>query len=395
MHPQRLVFQNVEAGIERLRGLIPYLPMSVGGCDELQNEIPEQNTTLQKAVFLPYTVSLEGSPKLFADRHRISGNGGESSKAGSFQTLYTDSVSLSLSTRDAHLITMPQPTRSIGGGGFCDLFLGIHAPTGQRLAMKRPRFSAHIAPEVTKRRILREADAWSHLKHDNILPFYGLVEILDEIYLVSPWIEHGNLSAFLAGRLSFLGGDPSSQTNDPRASAYMDFRECNTIYGIASGLAFLHAQAVVHGDLKALNVLLTQQLKPLICDFGMTKTEDVHNATSTEMIGVGTWRWMSPEVMHGESKTVKSDIYAFGLTIVEVLTGSCPLPSYRAHVPFILAILDGQRPLCEPSSRLGQDFTPLWSIASACWVSDPSNRPTAGQVVKLMESAVPDMLPAF
>ncbi|KAG9000461.1 hypothetical protein FRB93_012666 [Tulasnella sp. JGI-2019a] len=133
--------------------------MSVGGCDELQNEIPEQNTTLQRR-FSCLIRSPWRDHRNFLQIGRLNLAQGIALAATGVKALrLVHSKPYILSTRDAHLITMPQPTRSIGGGGFCDLFLGIHAPTGQRLAMKRPRFSAHIAPEVTERRIFREADA--------------------------------------------------------------------------------------------------------------------------------------------------------------------------------------------------------------------------------------------
>ncbi|KAG9002933.1 hypothetical protein FRB94_003460 [Tulasnella sp. JGI-2019a] len=296
--------------------------------------------------------------------------------------LPASSVPLHLSTSDAHLIVIPDPTRSVGGGGFCDLFLGTYVPTGQKLAMKRPKFSTHVTSQVTTRRIVREANIWSSFKHDNILSFYGLVEISNETYLVSPWMEYGSLSGFVAQRLSYLEGHHTArQHNDPRNRAYMDFKEFDVIRGIASGLAYLHEKSVVHGDLKALNVLLTGQLEPLICDFGLTKMKEIHNATSTVLKGAGSWRWMSPELMNGGEKTMASDIYALGMTIVEVLTGAAPLPGLF-DVPLIRAILDGQRPPCEPSFLFGQDIAPLWSIASSCWVSDPSKRPTARAICK-------------
>ncbi|KAG9002297.1 hypothetical protein FRB93_011723 [Tulasnella sp. JGI-2019a] len=256
-------------------------------------------------------------------RDCIDSNEGESkltsSEIVSYHILHENcaacSVSLSLSTADAHLVAISQ---SMGGGGFCGLFLGMYVPTGQKLAMKRPRPSAWISSEVATRRIVREAKTWSRFKHKNILLFCGLVEISHEIYLVSLWMEYGDLSAFLTKRLSFLDGDSSSQNNDPRKTVYMDFKELDTICGIASGLAYLHAQSVVHGDLKGLNVLLTQQLKPVICDFGMTKVKDLQNTTSLAMVGTGTLRWMSSEVMLGGPTTIESDIYSFGMAIVEV-----------------------------------------------------------------------------
>ncbi|KAG9023106.1 hypothetical protein FRB95_013556 [Tulasnella sp. JGI-2019a] len=306
-------------------------------------------------------------------------------------------TSLCLTTSDAHLVTIPEPTRSVGGGGFCDLFLGTYVPTGQKLAMKRARLFMQTTREAatTIRRFGREADTWSSLSHDHILPFYGIMEVSNEIYLVSPWVEYGDLSRFLTSRLEFLKskGDLRHRDTNPRRIAYRQFRESDTVRGIASGLAYLHTQNIVHGDLKALNVLLTEELMPRICDSGLSKFKDGHNATSCTMQGAGSWRWMSSEVMDGGSKTFESDIYAFGMTIVEILSGFVPLPDLF-HVPFIRAIIKGQRPPYEPASRLGQDFTRLWTIASACWVSDPSRRPTADRIVDFIEGAVPIILPA-
>lgn len=92
------------------------------------------------------------------------------------------------------------------------------------------------------------------------------------------------------------------------------------ITGIASGLAYLHSRNVIHGDLKAANILLDDALNPKICDFGMAKVlHTEYELTSAALKGGGSWRWMSPELIEEESKkTTESDIYAFGMTIAEV-----------------------------------------------------------------------------
>ncbi|KAG9008706.1 hypothetical protein FRB93_006252 [Tulasnella sp. JGI-2019a] len=252
--------------------------------------------------------------------------------------------------------------------------------------MKRPRFSTLCPSEVAdaKRRFAREANTWSSLVHDKILLFHGMVEISNEIYLVSPWIEYGDLSKFVIERLKFMSASPSHQREHPRRIAYEAFKASTSIYGIASGLAYLHAANIIHGDMKALNVLLTEQLEPLICDFGMAKVLDGYNETSTTMKGAGSYRFMSPELMCDGPKTTESDIYAFGMTIVEILTGHIPLHGPN-QVPFIRAILSGQRPPCEPIFRQGVGFGTLWVIASAYWASEPSERPSAGRVLEWME----------
>ncbi|KAG9033051.1 hypothetical protein FRB95_000636 [Tulasnella sp. JGI-2019a] len=292
---------------------------------------------------------------------------------------------VTLSSDNSHLIYIPQPGRSIGGGGFCDLFVGFYAPTGGKLAMKRlrPRSQHPEALEIAERRLTREARIWSSLKHTNVLPFYGLVDLSGETYLVSPWMEHGDLSQFLTGRLSYLEpcGVQSTPTEALRV-AYRAFNEEETIFGIASGLAYLHANNVIHGDLKGANILLDNAMSPLLGDFGMTKDPEFQ-LTSPDMRGKGTTRWMSPELLDASHKTTSSDMFAFAMMIVEVLTGRPPFPdltTFRAGH----AIATGRRPPFEPLSRDGRNFEELWNIAAACWDEEPGKRPGSENVVAVL-----------
>ncbi|KAG8994294.1 hypothetical protein FRB94_009975 [Tulasnella sp. JGI-2019a] len=221
-------------------------------------------------------------------------------------------------------ICIPEPNKRFGGGGHCDLLQGYDKLTGARLAMKRIRvFGRESEAAVTmNRRISREAMIWHPLHHINVLEFLGVVNMSDAMYLVSPWMELGDLRSFVTSRLEFLqlglGG------LGPRASLYKRFKEQAVITGIASGLAYLHTNNVIHGDLKAANILLDNLLQPKICDFGLTKVlHSGYDLTSKALKGVGTYRWMSPELLKGgESgvKTTASDVYAFGIVIAEVLS---------------------------------------------------------------------------
>ncbi|KAG8871283.1 hypothetical protein FRB97_008823, partial [Tulasnella sp. 331] len=345
--------------------------------DELPSTLTASDAPLE-----PISHPRGSGPALFGYRHHSRRRPSTPLETSGTDPSRVDPSSLQLSSS---VINIPQPNRSVGGGGYCDLFIGIYTTTGVKLAMKRPRFNTQIPSEAAtaKRRFVREAKTWSSLKHCNILPFYGLMEISDEMYLVSPWMDYGDLSRFLRERMAFLEAVPSVQRTCLRRLAFNAFKEVDVVHGIAAGLEYLHTHEVIHGDLKALNVLLTEQLDPLICDFGMTKMQDVHNATSTAMQGAGSYRWMSPELMmDGESKTKESDIYAFGMTIVEARSG--PLPTLT-ETQFIRAITEHQRPPWEPLSRQGQNFEPLWRIASACWTSEPSGRLNATHLIRLIE----------
>ena len=84
------------------------------------------------------------------------------------------------------------------------------------------------------------------------------------------------------------------------------------------GLEHMHELGIAHGDLKGANVLLTENLSPLLCDFGLSRLLHI-DRTSSDCRGLGSTRWMSPERLGSdEPRTFASDIYALGMTITEV-----------------------------------------------------------------------------
>ena len=80
----------------------------------------------------------------------------------------------------------------------------------------------------------------------------------------------------------------------------------------------MHDQDVVHGDVKGLNILISNNVRAMLCDFGLAK--EMNRTTSTTQDAVGTWPWMSPERLEGDGagRSFKDDVYAFGMIIYEV-----------------------------------------------------------------------------
>ncbi|KAG8983636.1 hypothetical protein FRB94_007374 [Tulasnella sp. JGI-2019a] len=290
---------------------------------------------------------------------------------------------LRLSSPD--LIHLPIPKKAINHGN-CDLFKGHYrdGSTVVVVALKLPRFlgDASLQAETARRRFEREAKIWADLNHINILPFYGLIEFPCGAYLISPWVERGDLAKFLTARLEYFNLPPAGRDTIP---AFHNFDESSIILGIASGLACLHTNGVIHGDLKGSNILLhdspNDSLNPLICDFGLTKNDD--DVTSDSMKGVATPRWKCPTLLDvaDGSRTRKTDMFSFAMTIYEILSGHPPFPELsKFQVQFQYSL--GKRPACEPLAWNGRDFAPLWELATACWDHNPAKRPDAGDVME-------------
>ncbi|KAG8862603.1 hypothetical protein FRB96_001162 [Tulasnella sp. 330] len=232
------------------------------------------------------------------------------------------------SSTGSHHIRFDKPKIPVAGGGFSDVFRGFDLVTRRPVAMKRFRCSTLAPTEVedAKRRFIREAQNWSELDHENILTFLGMFEISQEIYLVSYWQELGDITHFVQDRLRFLELPKDERCNHPLRAAFERFDEIDIVHGIASGLAHLHANNIIHGDVKGFNVLLNPQVLPLLSDFGMAKVIKDDFMTSAGMKGAGSLRWMAPESLQEAPRTPKCDIYSLGMTIVEAVPVPVPIP---------------------------------------------------------------------
>ncbi|KAJ7586513.1 hypothetical protein C8J56DRAFT_1026825 [Mycena floridula] len=261
----------------------------------------------------------------------------------------------------------------VDGGGFGDVSIGILR--GTKVSIKTPR-----VPQWELKRLLkdfsREIIIWSQLSHPNVLPLYGIYYLdhreTSQACIVSPWMEHGNL-------LKFLTTAPE-QVN--RSSLILD---------IASGLEYLHKQTIIHGDLKALNVLVTPSLRACIMDFGLSMIATSQMATSSASSNnAGTLAWQAPETMsHVGRNTQKSDMYSFACVCYEIFTGKPPFCEHEnlREMAIMLKVLNNERPTQPASSELNDT---VWNCMTDCWKHNPDERPTAGEIVQRL-SAMPEI----
>ncbi|KDN40401.1 hypothetical protein RSAG8_08164, partial [Rhizoctonia solani AG-8 WAC10335] len=258
----------------------------------------------------------------------------------------------------------------MSGGGFGDIWKGqLH--NGTKVAIKAWRTNALEQGDYkTLKRAARELFCWSRMEHRNIHQLMGVIIFKDNyLGMVSEWMENGDLHKYLR--------------NHPGADRYQ------LCIDVASGLEYMHGQGTVHGDLKALNVLVSAEGVARLSDFDFSvmssATSLVFSASSNSR--AGSVRWVAPEMLVTPIRTKQADVYALGMTILEIFTGDVPYSDYRADYSVIMTVAQGTLPT-RPIRQLPDDQQGnlVWRLLLKCWSRNLDERPSAGQVVEALES---------
>lgn len=193
----------------------------------------------------------------------------------------------------------------LGKGAMATVFKAHQPSLDRYVAIKvlPPSFAAEN-PAFTKR-FQREAKAIARLYHPNILPVYDFGIYRDYSYIVMRYVE---------GARSLSQVIPAALTTE---------QIIDLISQVASGLAYAHAQGVIHRDVKPSNVLLDAGWA-LLSDFGLVKVHEVATQLTDVGKGIGTPAYMSPEQAQGDAVDHRTDIYSLGVMLYEMLTGTIP-----------------------------------------------------------------------
>ncbi|KAM6502855.1 Protein kinase-like domain containing protein [Amanita muscaria] len=163
------------------------------------------------------------------------------------------------------------------------------------------------------------------------------------------------------------------------------------LHDVIQGLHYLHTfePEIVHGDIKAANVLINDRYEARLCDFGLSRfLNDSTLWTTVATQTRGSLRWMSPELMTGKQSTPtkESDIYAYAVTCYEILSGDVPFKSVRNEVSLLYGVaVEKQRPEHVESC----DADDMWAIITLCWAEEPEDRPRTAEVLELVRKRTP------
>ncbi|XP_074269992.1 G-type lectin S-receptor-like serine/threonine-protein kinase SD1-13 [Silene latifolia] len=198
-----------------------------------------------------------------------------------------------------------QESNKIGQGGFGPVYKGT-LEDGQEVAIKRLSGTSRQGVEE----FMNEVLVISKLQHRNLVKLLGCCVEGQERMLIYDYMPNKSLDAFLF---------------DPQKKGILDWKKrYGIIEGICRGLLYLHRDSrlkIIHRDLKAANILLDENLNPKISDFGMARIFGGSQSEADTTRVVGTYGYMPPEYAIEGRFSEKSDVFSFGVLLLEILTG--------------------------------------------------------------------------
>ncbi|MBX3036439.1 MAG: protein kinase [Anaerolineales bacterium] len=251
----------------------------------------------------------------------------------------------------------------LGRGGFATVYLAYDPRFEREVAIKfLPPELMHADPQF-RTRFEREAKIIAQLEHPSIVPVYDVGEENNQPYFVMRYMGGGSLAERI------------------KTKTFTVAEAVKLLEQIAPGMDEAHAKGIVHRDLKPANILFTSKGTPLISDFGIAKFSQGEAGNVTGSAIIGTPAYMAPEQASGEAVDGRTDIYALGVILYEMVTGKQP---YQADTPLGLAIKHVTEPV--PHILEADPSLPTWmeKVISTAMAKDKDDRFTTA--VELVET---------
>lgn len=278
----------------------------------------------------------------------------------------------------------------IGVGGFGSVYKGVLPGSKLEVAVKRVSYDS----KQGVKEFVAEVVSIGHLQHRNVVQLLGYCRRKGELLLVYDYMANGSLDKHLYGQ---------------EGNATLDWgQRFRIIKEIALGLLYLHEEwdrVVIHRDVKASNVLLDKEMNGRLGDFGLARLYDHGTDPQTTHV-VGTIGYLAPELVHRGKATPLTDVFSFGVLILEVTCGQKPIKEDREGNQLVLtdwvlhnwhkeSLLDAVDTKLQGNYNISEARLAL-KLGLLCSHPFPNARPNMRQVMRYLDGDVtfPELLPA-
>ncbi|KAG4992072.1 Proline-rich receptor-like protein kinase PERK1 [Glycine soja] len=319
-----------------------------------------------------------------------SGGSGSNNSGGEFLPPPSPGISLGFSKSTFTYEELARATDGfsdanlLGQGGFGYVHRGI-LPNGKEVAVKQLKAGSGQG----EREFQAEVEIISRVHHKHLVSLVGYCITGSQRLLVYEFVPNNTLEFHLHGK-----GRPT-----------MDWpTRLRIALGSAKGLAYLHEDChpkIIHRDIKSANILLDFKFEAKVADFGLAKfSSDVNTHVSTRVMG--TFGYLAPEYASSGKLTDKSDVFSYGIMLLELITGRRPVDKNQTYMED--SLVDWARPLLTRAleeddfdsiidPRLQNDYDPhemarMVASAAACIRHSAKRRPRMSQVVRALEGDV-------
>ncbi|KIY51139.1 hypothetical protein FISHEDRAFT_71430 [Fistulina hepatica ATCC 64428] len=240
-------------------------------------------------------------------------------------------------------------------GSYMDVYQGGIWLDKETVALGLPKQLAN--DQAHHRRFQRQVDVWRGIKHENVLPLYGVYYEDSKIFTVSPWMDNGTL-------LDYVQQHPN-------------VNRFKLLYQAARGVEYLHRQDIVHGDIRCANILVNKEGVARVSYFGLSKFL-AHQGGNLLTYSDPNPRWSAPELLHAQGQfSTQSDVWSMAMACLELLTGKPPFYKFDRSIAVLNELSHSRIP-----ERPRKDAThselcdELWGFVRKCWHKKPSHRPS-------------------
>ena len=264
-----------------------------------------------------------------------------------------------------------QIVEQIGLGGMATVYKAYQPSIDRFVAVKILPQQLARDPNFVKR-FQHEAKAIAALEHPHILPVHDFGTDGGHTYMVMRYVEGGTLTDLMGQSLSYE-------------------RVVQIVVNIARALDYAHREGVVHRDIKPSNILIDLHGEQLLTDFGIAKMVAGSGDTQLTSAGsiLGTPAYMAPEQAEGKPVDGRTDIYALGVVLYELLTGR---PPYQAETPLAIVLMHVNDPLPPPHTIKANIPEALERVVLKAMAKDPAQRfQTAADMEKALKQALKEI----